>query len=112
MNLFLGFLYGFIAQALTFIQLQGPLKWELFKNHKNWLILMGLPISWLFMNSVKNFVIAFDGLIWPSRLIGFSIGITVFTILSQWIFAESLTLKTAICLVLGLTILAIQLFWK
>lgn len=112
MNLFLGFLYGFIAQSLTFIQLQGPLRWELLKSHKNWLLLMGLPISWLFMNSVKNFVIAFDGLIWPSRLIGFSIGIVVFTIMSQWIFSESLTLKTGVCLLLGIAILAIQLFWK
>lgn len=112
MNLFLGFLYGFIAQSLTFIQLQGPLKWDLLKNHKNWLLLLGLPISWLFMNSVKNFVIAFDGLIWPSRLIGFSIGITVFTIMSQCIFSESLTLKTGVCLLLGMAILAIQLYWK
>jgi hypothetical protein len=112
MNLFLGFLYGFVAQTLTFIQLQGPMKWDLLKNNKNWLVLLGLPISWLFMNSVKNFVLAFEGLIWPSRLIGFSIGITVFTIMSQWMFSEGLNLKTAICLLLGLTILAIQLFWK
>jgi hypothetical protein len=112
MNLFLGFLYGFVAQTLTFIQLQGPMKWDLLKNNKNWLVLLGLPISWLFMNSVKNFVLAFEGLIWPSRLIGFSIGITVFTIMSQWMFSEGLNLKTVICLLLGLTILAIQLFWK
>lgn len=112
MNLFLGFLYGFVAQALTFIQLQGPMKWDLLKNNRNWLVLLGLPISWLFMNSVKNFVMAFDGLIWPSRLIGFSIGITVFTIMSQLMFSEGLSLKTVICLILGLTILAIQLFWK
>lgn len=112
MNLFLGFLYGFIAQALTFIQLQGPMKWDLLNNHKNWLLLLGLPVSWLFMNSVNNFVLAFDGLIWPSRLIGFSIGITVFTIMSQLLFAESLTLKTGVCLLLGMTILVIQLYWK
>ena len=112
MNLFLGFLYGFIAQVLTFIQLQGPMRWGLLNIHRNWLILLGLPVSWLFMNSVKNFVIAFDGLIWPSRLIGFSIGITVFTIMSQWLFAEVLSLKTVICLILGLTILVIQLCWK
>jgi hypothetical protein len=112
MKLFLGFLYGFIAQVLTFIQLQGPMRWDLLKTNRNWLILLGLPVSWLFMNSVKNFVLAFDGHIWPSRLIGFSIGITVFTIMSQLLFAEGLSLKTVICLMLGLTILAIQLCWK
>jgi len=88
------------------------MKWDLLNNHKNWLLLLGLPVSWLFMNSVKNFVLAFDGLIWPSRLIGFSIGITVFTIMSQLLFAESLTLKTGVCLLLGMTILVIQLYWK
>jgi len=112
MNLFLGFLYGFLAQILTFIQLQGPLKWSSFEKYRFWLIFMGLPISWLFMNSVKNFVIAFDGTIWPSRLIGFSIGIMVFTVMAQLMFAESLTLKTGVCILLGIAILAIQLFWK
>jgi len=112
MNLFLGFLYGFLAQVLTFIQLQGPLKWNLLENHRFWLIFMGLPISWLFMNSVKNFVIAFDGTIWPSRLIGFSIGIMVFTVMAQFMFSEGLSLKTGVCIFLGILILAIQLFWK
>lgn len=112
MNLVLGFLYGLIAQALTFIQLQGPIKWQVMKDNRNWLLLLGIPISWLFMNSVKYFVLAFDGTIWPSRLIGFSIGIIVFTIMSQLIFSEGLSLKTVVCLMLGLAILAIQLIWK
>jgi hypothetical protein len=112
MHLFLGFLYGLIAQSLTFIQLQGPIKWAVMKDNRNWLLLMGIPISWLFMNSVKHFVIAFDGTIWPSRLIGFSIGIMVFTIMSQVLFSESLNLKTVVCLLLGLAILVIQLVWK
>ena len=112
MHLFLGFLYGLIAQTLTFIQLQGPLKWDVMRQHRNWVILMGLPISWLFMNSVRHFVIAFDGTIWPSRLIGFAIGIFVFTIMAQILFSEGLSLKTIVCLILGLGILAIQLLWK
>jgi hypothetical protein len=49
---------------------------------------MGIPISMLFMYSVKNMVIAFDGQMWPSRLIGFSIGAIVFSWLSWAIFNE------------------------
>jgi hypothetical protein len=112
MHLFLGFLYGLIAQTLTFIQLQGPLKWDAMKQHRNWLLLLGIPISWLFMNSVRHFVIAFDGTIWPSRLIGFTIGIFVFTIMAQILFSEGLNLKTIVCLLLGFAILAVQLIWK
>ena len=68
---------------------------------------MGLPISWLFMNSVKHFVIAFDGTIWPSRLIGFTIGMIVFTIMAQILFSEGLSLKTISCLALSILILII-----
>lgn len=73
---------------------------------------MGVPISLLFMYSVQNMVAAYDGQIWPSRLIGFGIGVIVFTAMSHYLFKEPLTLKTLICLGLGVCIILIQLFWK
>lgn len=112
MNLFLGFLYGLIAQVLTFLQLQGQLKIEWIKTHKWIAILAGVPISWLYMQSVKYFVLAFGGQIWPSRLIGFAIGVSVFTAMSILLFGEEFSLKTGICLALGLAILLIQLLWR
>jgi multidrug transporter EmrE-like cation transporter len=57
-------------------------------------------------------VIAFDGQMWPSRLIGFSIGAVVFSLLSWTIFNEPLTTKTIVCLGLAVMILMVQLFWK
>jgi multidrug transporter EmrE-like cation transporter len=110
--LLIGMLFGFAAQTMTFFQLQGSLKFEWFKNHYWLTVLMGIPISMLFMYSVKNMIIAFDGQLWPSRLIGFSIGAIVFTILSWTIFNEPLTTKTYVCLMLALGILMVQLFWK
>jgi hypothetical protein len=111
-ELLLGVIFGFIAQIVTFFQLQGRIKYEWIKEHYWITVLLGIPISMLFMYSVKNMVIAFDGQMWPSRLIGFSIGAIVFTWLSWLIFEEPLTLKTIICLILALGILVIQLFWK
>ena len=111
-NLLIGMLFGFLAQIATFYQLQGPLKFEWFRNHYWLTVLMGIPISMLFMYSVKNMVIAFDGQMWPSRLIGFSIGAIVFSWLSWAIFNEPITMKTFICLVLALGILLVQLFVK
>jgi len=110
--LFIGIIFGFLAQIITFYQLQGSLKYDWFKNHYWLVVLMGIPISIMFMFSVKNMVMAFDGEIWPSRLIGFSIGAIVFTILSWSLFNEPITLKTLICLILSLGILLIQLLWK
>lgn len=111
-KLLVGIIFGFMAQTMTFFQLQGPLKYNWLRDHY-WLnVLMGIPISMLFMYSVKNMVLAFDGQMWPSRLIGFSIGAIVFTWLSWSIFNEPLTTKTYVCLLLAIAILFIQLFWK
>ena len=110
--LLIGMFFGFLAQVATFYQLQGPLQFERFKNHYSLKVLMGIPISMLCMYSVKNMVIAFDGQMWPSRLIGFSIGAIVFSWLSWAVFNEPITMKTFICLVLALGILLVQLFIK
>ena len=111
-TLIIGMLFGLIAQVLTFFQLQGQMRYEWFKNHYWAIVLMGIPISMTFMYSVKNMIIAFNGQMWPSRLIGFSIGAISFTYLSYVIFNEPITAKTLVCLALAVAILLIQLFWK
>jgi len=112
MKILYGILFGIIAQILTFFQLQGQMKIEWFKNNTFLVACMGIPISLLFMHSVRNFVLAYDGAIWPSRLIGFGIGVVIFTAMSYFMFKEPLTLKTLICLGLGVCIILIQIFWK
>jgi multidrug transporter EmrE-like cation transporter len=112
MQLLKGFIFGLIAQVITFLQLQGQLKYDFLKNNMWFSLLMGIPISFCFMISVKNFVGAFDGQIWPSRLIGFGIGVMVFTVMSYFMFREPLTPKTLICLGLGILIILIQIFYK
>ena len=112
MNIIYGILWGITAQVLTFFQLQGQLKYEVLKNNVWFLVIMGMPISFLFMQSVKNFVLAYDGQIWPSRLLGFGLGVIIFSIMSILLFKEPFTAKTGTCLFLGLCIILIQLFWK
>ena len=112
MDMIKGFIYGLIAQVITFLQLQGQLKYDILKNNTWFVVLLGLPISYLFMISVKHFVTAFDGQIWPSRLIGFGIGVVVFSLMSSWLFKEPMTLKTLVCLGLGTLIVLIQILWK
>jgi hypothetical protein len=101
-----------LAQILTFYQLQGPLKLDWFKNNYWVVVLMGIPISMMYMLSTKYFVEAYNGLIWPSRVIGFGIGVVVFTIMAQVMFNETLNTKTIVCLALALCIILVQLFWK
>jgi hypothetical protein len=111
MNLLIGVLLGILAQILTFIQLQGQFKFPLLHKKYYWLmLLMGIPISAIFMFSVKHMVAYFDGETWPSRLIGFALGTMVFTAGSYLMFGEVITLKTAICVLLAVLIVLVQLF--
>jgi multidrug transporter EmrE-like cation transporter len=75
-------------------------------------ILASIPSGWLFLKSVQYFVTAFNGEIWPSRLIGYGIGVVVFTLMSYYLFKEPLSLKTLICLGLSVAIILIQILWK
>lgn len=112
MRILAGILWGLVAQIFTFLQLQGQIKYSFMKNNIWFGALMGVPISLMFMKSVQNFVLAYNGQIWPSRLIGFGIGVIVFTAMSHFLFKEPLNLKTLICLFLGLCIILVQVFWK
>jgi len=111
-KLLLGALYGLVAQILTFLQLQGNVKYNWYQKYP-WIILgMSVPVSWLYIKSVECIVKYYNGELWPSRLIGFCIGIIVFGLMSKFLFDEALTLKTIVCLTLAATILLIQLYWR
>lgn len=111
-RLAVGIIYGFLAQVITFLQLQGNIKWNWYSKYPIMILAVSVPISWCFIKSVEAFVLAFNGEIWPSRLIGFAIGIIVFALMSYLWFKEPITMKTFICLVLACCILGVQIFWK
>lgn len=112
MDILLGILYGFIAQVITFLQLQGNIKYNWYQRYPLIVLAVAVPISWLFIKSVEHLVTAYNGEIWPSRLIGFAVGIIVFGLMSYFLFGEAITQKTTVCLLLAATILGIQIFWK
>lgn len=110
MNYVIGILYGLVAQILTFIQLQGYIKYQTFKDH-TWIVLLsGIPLAWMYMQSTKYLVAAGEGEIWPSRLIGFGVGIIVFTSMAYFMFGEPLTMKTIVSILLAIVIVCIQVF--
>jgi len=112
-NLLKGIVFGFIAQIITFLQLQGQFKYDWIKNNLVVLTILTSPIiSFLFIYSVRGFVLWAGGEIWPSRLLGFAIGIIVFTLGSTLLFGEHISLKTLICLLLAVGILSVQLLMK
>lgn len=101
-----------IGQIGSYMQLQGSIKYG-WTDKYLWLILTSsVPICYVYIKSVQLYVEGFGGEIWPSRLIGFAIGIFVFTFMSSVLFKEHLSTKTLVCLGLAFSILVVQLFWK
>ena len=111
-KIFLGILYGAIGQVITFMQLQGSYKYGWYDKYKWIVLLISVPMGWIYIKSVHYFIEGFGGQIWPSRLVGFGIGVIVFTLMSYFIFKEPLNLKNALCLSLGFLIVLIQLIFK
>tara|TARA_Y100000034_G_scaffold115366_1_gene152450 strand:- start:353 stop:700 length:348 start_codon:yes stop_codon:yes gene_type:complete len=102
----------FISQLIIWFQLNGQFFWPSFSRNEILLSLVGVPISWMLIKATKYGYIAFEEILWPQRLIAFATGIILFSICT-WIFlGEGITTKTTICLILSITIVLIQVFWK
>jgi len=112
MGLIKGILWGLLGQIFSFMQMQGSVKNGWYQKYPIIILLLSIPSMWFYLNSVSNLVEWGGGQLWPSRLIGFGIGIIVFVTLSIILFKEPITLKTLLCLGLAAAILGIQIFWK
>jgi hypothetical protein len=116
MNKYLAILFIFLtytaSQVFTFLQLQGHLFNKWIKDHPMLMTILGLPIGYLVILASREMIILWDGKTWPNRLIGFSLGVVIFTFLSTGILKEPFTFKTVVCLALCFVILSLQLFWK
>jgi len=101
-----------VGQLIVWIQVNGPIIWTWAKEWRWALMFCGVPITYLFMEATKYSVDGFQGEFWPGRFLSFVSGIFMFTLMTYLVVGESVSLKTAICLLLSLSIILIQLFWK
>ena len=111
-NLIIALLLVIIGQVGAFFQLQSQFLSVWAKNNPIIISLLGIPISIVLIYYTKYCDNAFDGEVWPGRLIGFAVGAIIFTILSSFLLKEPLSTKTLVCLGLATSILAVQIFWK
>ena len=101
-----------LVQLVTWFQLNGQFVWPWFKNNVFLLCLLGIPISWGYIEATRLGFIAFDGMLWPGRLLGFGMGMLSFAVLAYIFLGEGLTWKTITSLVLATALVFIQVFWK
>tara|TARA_R110000787_G_scaffold169154_1_gene281906 strand:+ start:1143 stop:1487 length:345 start_codon:yes stop_codon:yes gene_type:complete len=111
-NILFCLLLFLFTQTLVWLQLNGQFVWTSFRKYEWLLIILGMPISWLFLQSTRFGVAGFNGLLWPQRFLAFSCGILVFTVLTWFLKGEGLSVKTLVSLGLSFIILSIQIFWK
>ena len=106
------FLTFITVQSAVWFQTNGQFIWSWFKDHPFILSLFGIPISLGYIWATKFAFAAFDGTLWPGRLIGFAMGIISFTILTNYYMGEGISTKVIVSLILAITLVLIQVFWK
>lgn len=112
-NLLIGSGLFFIAHLLTFFQLNGQfLKIDWFRKNQILVILFGAVLSIFYVLGTKYIVDGIGGLLWPTRFIGFGIGMISYALCVSYFFKEGINIKTWVSLGLSLILVSIQVFWK
>ena len=107
-----GTLLFFLGQTLVWYQINGQFISTWMKNHPLAVSFLGIPISYVYIYATQHLVEAFNGEMWPQRLIGFAMGMIAFAFLTWFHLNQAITLKTAVTLALAVAIVVIQIMWK
>ena len=107
-----GSLLFLIGQILVWYQINGQFISTWMKSHPIAVSFLGVPISYVYIYATQYLVEAFNGDLWPQRLIGFSMGMIAFAFLTFIHLNQAITLKTAVTLALATAIVVIQIVWK
>ena len=108
-NILLSIIILFITQIIIWFQLNAQLKWDWFKDNYLLMSMLGVPISYALLLSTKYGFEGFGGLLWPTRLIAFAIGMISFPFITWLVMGEGITLKSWISVLLAVIIMLLQL---
>lgn len=112
-SLGIGLFLFLIGQVLAWYQTNGQFISTWIKDHPMLTVTIGgLPVGYSYILGTTYIVSAFGGELWPSRLLGFAMGVIAFTFLAYVHMGETVTTKTFVTLLLALAIVLIQVFWK
>lgn len=111
-TIFAGIILFTIGQALIWYQTNSQFFNEWAKNRPWIMATMGLPISYILIYASRYTVEGFNGLLWPTKFIGFATGVVTMGIFTWIHLGEGINLKTGVTLLLCFLILVIQLIWK
>ena len=103
-----------IAQSITWFTSNLQLIYPFFKTWKGiWtMVVASTPATIAYIMATRYLYTAMEGSLWSVRLIGFSMGVFSFTILTYLVMNEGLNMKNSITLMLSVIIVLLQVFWK
>jgi hypothetical protein len=105
-KLLIGIFWFVIGHICVFVQLNGQFKWDWFKKNEIIVASTGLIISYFFIWA------GMEGLLWPTRFIGFTIGMVIYALGVSYFFKEGITIKTWVSLFLCFILISIQIIWR
>ena len=112
MKLFYAITLLSLVYVVGWYQIHGQFLSEWFKKYEMYLIWISVPSTFVSIRAIKLINEHFNGLIWPNRILTFTIGIIFFTVLTSYHFGEKLNLKTLTLISLCGMIVGLQIFWK
>tara|TARA_B110000977_G_C10917889_1_gene431880 strand:- start:128 stop:484 length:357 start_codon:yes stop_codon:yes gene_type:complete len=112
-KLLLGMFCFLIGHICVFFQLNGQFfKTDWFRKNELLVLSTGVIISYFYLLGTRYTVQGFEGLLWPTRFVGFAIGISTYALGVSYFFKEGITNKTFISLILCVVLVAVQVLWK
>ena len=111
-KLLTGLFFLSISYIIGWHMLYGQFIHEWYKRNQYLLLFCSVPTTYLSVLSVKYISEYFDGEVWPNRIFTFTIGLILFTILTNFYFDEKIGYKTGTLLLLSALIVALQILWK
>ena len=111
-SLLIGSILFIIAHIIVFFQINGQFLWKWFRDNEWLMALVGIPVSFLMIWGTKYTVEGFDGLLWPTRFVGFGLGMVIYAAGVSYYFNEGISAKTLISLLLSVVLICIQVLWK
>ena len=84
----LGFIYFIVSATAIWFQTHAQFFNDWSKDNALLVAIPGFIISYWSIKATENIAEAYDGAVWPARLIGFGVGIIIFSILTWLILGE------------------------
>ena len=112
MKLLLAVIILIAVYISSWYQVFGQFINDSFKKYQWVLVLLSIPNTYGCIYAVKLITEHFKGQVWPNRMLTFSVGLIMFTILSFFHFEERVTIKTFTLIGLASVIVLLQIFWK